>query len=170
MVLTPMEEHSDSSKVSLMALSPEEVNARIDAFMEACRVAGVKVTHQRMEIFREVAGTEEHPDADRVYKGVRGRVPMVSLDTVYRGLALLEKLRVVSKVHILSERSRYDANTLPHHHFVCSRCGLIRDFSAAGEERFEIPCEVFSWGHVNSIHIELRGVCSTCATAGDADA
>jgi Fur family transcriptional regulator, peroxide stress response regulator len=147
-----------------MALTPKEIDARMAAFLDACRRENVKVTHQRMEVFREVACTEEHPDADRVYKGVRTRVPTVSLDTVYRTLSLLEKLRVVSRVHVLSERSRFDANTVPHHHFVCARCGLIRDFSTPELNSLEIPAEVRSWGTVESVHLELRGECTECAT------
>ena len=43
--------------------------------------AGMKVTHQRTEIFREVAGSDEHPDAETVYQRVRKRVTGISRDT-----------------------------------------------------------------------------------------
>jgi len=39
-----------------------------------------------MEIFREVAQAGDHPDAEKVFQGVRERMPTVSLDTVYRTL------------------------------------------------------------------------------------
>jgi Fur family transcriptional regulator, peroxide stress response regulator len=146
-----------------MGLTREEIECRMAAFLEACRREEVKVTFQRMEIFREVASTEEHPDADRVYTRVRKRIPTVSLDTVYRTLALLEKLHLISRVHVLSERTRFDANTRPHHHFVCTRCGLIRDFSSPETDHFEVPHEVRSWGSVDSVHLELRCICSPCA-------
>lgn len=42
-------------------------------FEQACRDAGVRLTHQRMEIFREVAQAVDHPDAELVYKRVRER-------------------------------------------------------------------------------------------------
>lgn len=147
-----------------MALTQQEIDGRMAAFVDACRREGVKVTYQRMEIFREVAGTDEHPDADRVYRGVRARIPTVSLDTVYRALSLLERLGVVSRVHVFSDRARFDANTLRHHHFVCHRCGLIRDFSAPEVDRLHIPDEVSELGRIDSVHLEVRGVCGTCAT------
>ena len=56
----------------------------------------MKLTHQRMEIFREVARTADHPDAQTVYERVRKRVPAVSLDTVYRNLWLLSDLGLLS--------------------------------------------------------------------------
>jgi len=50
----------------------------------------MKVTHQRTEIFRELAAGTEHPDAETVYQRVCKRVPSISRDTVYRTLSTLE--------------------------------------------------------------------------------
>ena len=61
-------------------------------FEQVCRGAGVKLTHQRMEVFREVALSGDHPDAETIYRRVRARIPTVSLDTVYRALWLLAEL------------------------------------------------------------------------------
>ena len=75
-----------------MALGPDEIALRMDRFIKACREDGAKLTHQRMEIFREVAQRGDHPDAEMVYKGVRERMPTVSQDTVYRTLWWLKDL------------------------------------------------------------------------------
>jgi len=47
---------------------------RLEIFTEAARNAGVKMTHQRLEIFREIADTREHPDVDTIYQRVRKRI------------------------------------------------------------------------------------------------
>jgi len=88
--------------------------------MDVCRRSGHKVTHQRLEIFREVAATDEHPDVETIHERVRRRLPTVSIDTVYRTLRLLVDLGLASTVLTDQERMRYDANTNPHHHFVCT--------------------------------------------------
>jgi Fur family peroxide stress response transcriptional regulator len=146
-----------------MAVGQDEIERRIAAFAEACRQAGVRMTHQRMEIFREVAKTDEHPDAETIYTRVRRRIPVISLDTVYRTLTTLERLGVVSRVYALCDRARFDALTNPHHHFVCTECGTLRDFFSAEANNLPIPEEVESWGIVKSIHVEVRAVCSKCA-------
>lgn len=69
---------------------------RMNHFKEQIRNAGVKLTHQRMEIFREVAMSEAHPDAEKIYKKVRERLPSVSLDTVYRTLWSLLDLGLIT--------------------------------------------------------------------------
>jgi Fur family transcriptional regulator, peroxide stress response regulator len=150
-----------------MSLTREEIDARMAAFMEACRREGVKITHQRMEIFREVASTEEHPDAEQIFTHVRERIPFVSLDTVYRALALVEQLRLVSRVHVVSDRARFDANTHPHHHYICSRCGLIRDFCSEEVDNLKIPTEIKSWGTVVSQRLQVEGTCVNCASGHD---
>ena len=69
-----------------MKIGKREIEQRMERFEEVCRNSGMKLTHQRMEIFREVAQTGDHPDAEKVYQGVRKRMPTISLDTVYRTL------------------------------------------------------------------------------------
>jgi Fur family transcriptional regulator, peroxide stress response regulator len=146
-----------------MSVPAGEIERRILAFTEACNAAGIRMTHQRMEVFREVAKTDEHPDAETIYDRVRRRVPAISLDTVYRTLTTLETLGVVSRVYLLCDRARFDAQVTPHHHFVCSQCGTLRDFMSAEADQLRIPSEVQSWGIVKSIHVEVRGICSNCA-------
>lgn len=151
-------------EVGSMTLTHEQIEQRMNSLMEVCRRDHIKLTYQRMEIFREVASTDEHPDAETIYERVRKRIPTVSLDTVYRGVALLEKMGLVSRVHVLSDRTRFDANTRPHHHFVCSKCGLIRDFYCPEADGFTVPSEVASWGSVNFVRVELEGVCVKCGS------
>jgi len=140
-----------------------EIDRRLQAFTEACRRAGIKLTHQRIEVFREVARTEEHPDVETIFKRVRFRLPTISLDTVYRTLKTLEELGVVSRVNYFCEPARFDANVSAHHHFVCIKCGLMRDLSIPNAAALAIPDEARDWGEVKSIHVELRSVCSACA-------
>ena len=140
-----------------------EVDGRMERFEGACRAAGVKITPQRTEIFRELASSGEHPDAETVLAGVRERLPTVSLDTVYRTLWLLTDLGLISTLGPARERSRFDANLDHHHHFVCVRCGLTRDFYDDALDGLRLPRAVRGLGRVVETHVEARGVCRACA-------
>ena len=140
----------------------DKTEKRVAGFVARCRKYGVKVTHQRVEIMRELASTEEHPDARSVYERVRQRLPTISLDTVYRTLRLLEDNQVVSRVGSMKDRARFDANTDRHHHFVCLECGLVRDFYSDEVDRFPTPLEVAEMGSVDTIYVEMRGRCRQC--------
>jgi Fe2+ or Zn2+ uptake regulation protein len=111
-----------------MAGHDQDIASRMAHFERACREAGAKLTHQRLEIFREVAKTGDHPDAETIHRRVRDRMPTVSLDTIYRTLWLLVDLGIVQTLGAGRERARFDANLDQHHHFVCVKCGLTRDF------------------------------------------
>jgi Fur family transcriptional regulator, peroxide stress response regulator len=144
-------------------VSKKEVEQRMARFTEVCRNAGLKFTHQRMEIFREVAQTILHPDAETVFKSVRQRIPTVSLDTIYRTLWLLNDLGLVKTLGPGRERARFDANLSPHHHFVCLRCGLTRDFCSDEFDGLKLPGSVKALGRVETTHVEVRGICKACA-------
>jgi len=143
-------------------MEAKQVEERVKGFPNVCRRYGVKATHQRSEIYRELAGTKEHPDAETIYRRVRQRIPAISLDTVYRTLRLLEKKGLIARVGSLGERTRFDADTDRHHHFVCTKCGFIGDIYNEEWNDFRAPNEVGSMGTVNSIHVELRGLCKAC--------
>lgn len=151
-----------------MKVAKVEVSRRLDGFRAACRQAGVKLTHQRLEIFREVAASLEHPDAEMVFRSVQARMPTVSLDTVYRTLWLLSDLGLVTPLGPRRESVRFDGNLARHHHYVCMRCGLTRDIESAALDAIRIPAAVQDLGSVVAMQVEVRGLCATCAKAKDA--
>jgi Fur family peroxide stress response transcriptional regulator len=152
--------------------SEQEVARRMARFERFCRDAGVRLTHQRLEIFREVAQAGDHPDAETVYTRVRERLPTVSLDTVYRTLWLLNEHALVTTLGTSRERTRFDANVDSHHHFVCVRCGLTRDFYSEELDDLKLPQSARAFGQIEMTLVEVRGVCRECAgkTARSTDA
>jgi len=146
-----------------MEIKKPEVEQRIQHFETVCRDEGIKLTYQRREIFREVARAGDHPDADQVFHRVRGRIPTVSLDTVYRTLWLLNDLGLVVTLRSSHERTRFDANLKNHHHFVCGQCGFTRDFYSDDLDAIRLPDSVSALGEIEATHIEVRGVCRECA-------
>jgi Fur family peroxide stress response transcriptional regulator len=145
-----------------MSVSAEELERRVDRFLHACRRSGLRVTHQRVYVFQEVARSDQHPDAETIRRRLRGRLPNLSLDTVYRTLRLMEELGVASAVFADPERVRYDGNPEPHHHLVCTKCRQVRDFYLEDAGEFRLPRELKPWGRVTSSHLEVRGICSRC--------
>jgi Fur family peroxide stress response transcriptional regulator len=140
-----------------------EAGRRLEQFKAACKRAGVKLTHQRLEIFREIAASVEHPDAETVFRGVQARIPTVSLDTVYRTLWLLDGLGLITTLGPRRESVRFDPNLEHHHHYVCVQCGLAKDFESADLNVLAIPASVKKYGSVMATHVEVRGLCAACA-------
>ncbi len=145
-----------------MTVENSELERRVEHFKSVVKDAGIKLTHQRLEIFREVASSEDHPDAETVFNAVRTRMPTVSLDTVYRALRLLNDLGLVGTLGPRQEAVRFDANLTHHHHFICVRCGLARDFESTALDNIPIPDAAKQFGRVETTHVDIRGICKQC--------
>lgn len=135
---------------------------RLEQWKTAAREAGIKLTHQRLEIFRELAASEDHPDAESLFRAVRERVPTVSLDTVYRTLWLLHDFGLVATLGPRRDGIRFDVNVEPHHHYVCVRCGLVRDFESDELNALRVPDSAKALGGILQTRVEVRGICAKC--------
>ncbi len=149
-----------------MPVSERESERRVALLTEELRRSGHRLTHQRLEVARELAGNETHPDVESVYRAVRQKVPTISLDTVYRTVAALADLGVVRRVGVLTGSMRYDANPEQHHHFVCTRCGLIQDVYSLGLDELRPPDETSALGTVEVVKVQFRGICKSCEPGG----
>jgi Fur family peroxide stress response transcriptional regulator len=146
-----------------MKTEKREIERRLERFKAVAKEVGVKLTHQRLEIFREVASSLEHPDAETVFRAVQARIPTVSLDTVYRTLWTLNDLGLITTLGPRHERVRFDANLEHHYHYVCVHCGSAKDFESAELNTLRIPEAVKRFGSVVATCLEVRGICGRCA-------
>jgi Fur family peroxide stress response transcriptional regulator len=140
----------------------EDLQVPIEHCKQVLKASGVRVTHQRIEVFCEVLNSRLHPDAETVFRGVQARVPTISLDTVYRTLWLLNDLGLITTLGLPHERRRFDGNMRPHHHFVCTRCGLTADFYSDELDRLAVAEAVREFGDVDRTQVEVRGICRKC--------
>src|SRR3954469_7234242 len=61
--------------------------------------------------------------------------------SVYRNLAVLERVGVVHRIVTTDEFARYELAedlTEHHHHLICSRCGDVADFTVSGAVEHDI--------------------------------
>lgn len=135
-------------------------------FKKMSRLHGVKVTPQRLIILRELALYQGHPSAEDIHGRSALRVRRISLDTVYRTLALFERLALVKKLRFLDDRTRFDVNTSRHCHLVCENCGGITDFPfpelITRKNRADDTGDVEDWGRIGDQNVEIRGMCKAC--------
>lgn len=129
---------------------------------QLCVEAGIKLTHQRLEIFKELMSVSDHPSAEVIYRRLHKKLPTLAIDTVYRTLATFDELGLVKKLHIMHERTLFDTNLSTHHHFVCTRCKEVKDVYWSDFDNTELPEIAQGMGKVQSRHLEIIGVCNSC--------
>ena len=148
-----------------MRPSQDDIATRQEAFQRALRADGLRITGQRLEIIREIAGADDHPDADLVFRRVRERLPRLSEDTVYRTLDVLAKRGLVERVP-MPRATRFDPRGTPHHHFICDRCGGVVDVPPGLLSSLSPAPEVLEGvGRVRLVHLLIHGLCEVCSKA-----
>ena len=147
----------------MIQTATHELSDVMTAFENACREAGLKLTPQRLEIYRELAQAQDHPSAEMLYQRIIATLPTISLDTVYRTFATLEKHRLISRVQTVESQARFEAKMTRHHHAICIHCGAITDFTWHSFDEIQTPEELASWGKVVKRNATLEGVCNSCS-------
>jgi Fur family peroxide stress response transcriptional regulator len=132
---------------------------RIEEFKQKVKASGLKVTPQRLAVYREIASRSDHPSAEELYESLKDKIEGISLTTVYRTLSSLEKAGLVQRVPTLKDKVRYDARVEPHSHFLCLECGRIYDIELLPEVD---PEELKEVGEPLSCSLMCYGICREC--------
>lgn len=135
---------------------------QMESFEEACRAADLKLTHQRLEIYRELAGASDHPSAEILHKRLQKNMPTLSLDTVYRTLATFEQHHLVKKVETVASQARFEAEMTRHHHLICDTCKEIMDFHWSSFDNTPLPEDIRQWGAIRNKNVTIHGICRRC--------
>ena len=133
----------------------------VDNLVEKFKRKRLKITPQRLGIFRILEENSMHPSAEDVFKEIRESYPTISFTTVYKTLEIMEKMGEILKVTIDEQRKHYDPNTNVHHHIICSRCNKISDIKKEYVKP-RLPREVLDEFTPSSYHISFYGTCKKC--------
>ena len=74
----------------------------------------------------------------------------------------LEEAGLIRRVYATPGAARYDANLARHHHFVCRRCGFMRDVYSDDLDAITPPAEARASGRIEDVEVQFRGVCDEC--------
>jgi Fur family peroxide stress response transcriptional regulator len=123
---------------------------------------GLRLTRQRRVVLDAVRESNGHPDADEIYQRARRTLPKISLGTVYRTLGVLRDTGLIRELHFGRAQGRYELERGPHHHVVCSECGLIQDVPAAAFSDLAERARAATRFEVREHRLEFVGVCPAC--------
>lgn len=82
---------------------------------------GLRVTPQRISVYRFLRENPIHPSADTVYRHIVKKYPSFSRTTVYNTLNALVESGLIITVKLDDKEQRYDGNAEFHGHFRGSR-------------------------------------------------
>ncbi len=96
--------------------------------LKKCTDAGIRMTAQRSLIIETLLESDDHPDADRVYRRAVERDQSISLPTVYRALNLFEGAGIIKKINMNDGKARFEPVRNDHDHLIDADNGHIHEF------------------------------------------
>jgi len=131
--------------------------------VELCRSKGLRITPQRLAVFRVLAEGDGHPSVEEVWDYVRAGLPTVSLKTVYEALHELEAVGEIRLARFGTGSWRVELNPVHHHgHLVCDRCGAVCDVEA-DYPNLVVPRSQRRHFVVGRAEVVFAGLCDSCA-------
>ena len=131
------------------------------AIQQALEGGGLRCTPQRYAVMAFLMECQRHPTASEIFEAVNRVDPRSSRATTYNNLRDLVEAGLVREVAVEGRAARFDARGMPHHHFICDRCGNVEDV-----DWYDVPKPApRSLGKrvVRECELIFRGLCVKCA-------
>ena len=122
----------------------------------------LKLTPQRLAVYKYLMSTSEHPSAEVIYKAIQEDFPTMSLATVYKALKTLVEVGLVQELNVGEGNFRYDGNADSHPHIQCVSCGSVDDLMNLSFEHLNSEVEKNSDYKVLSNQTYFYGLCKDC--------
>ena len=115
---------------------------------------------KRNAIYECLCNTDTHPSAEMVHDMLHTEHPDISLATVYRNLAKFKAEGKIVSVATVKGVERFDANTAPHVHFICSGCDAVIDLHQIPMPHYE--AKDCGGCRIESCALTFTGLCGKC--------
>ena len=118
---------------------------------------------KRDAILSYLRSTTTHPSAEMVFTQLKPEIPDLSIGTVYRNLNLFKQQGLAVSVATVKGVERFDGNTAPHVHFICSECDAVIDLmDMQVPKSLQTVAETCCGGQVEGCQLSFTGLCKTC--------
>jgi Fur family peroxide stress response transcriptional regulator len=136
---------------------------QIEKIVKRFREAGLKITPQRLSIFKLLHENNTHPSAENVYREILEIHPSISFTTVYKTLQTLRDMGELQELSINPERSHFDPDISEHAHTFCRSCRQIDDLITSPETvpLMKLPNDTDGF-EIHSVQVHAVGLCVGC--------
>ena len=132
-----------------------------EAIKRSLEASGLRCTPQRYAVMAVLMERGRHATATEIFEAVNRVDPRSSRATTYNNLRDLVRAGLVREVAVEGRAARFDATGVPHHHFICDRCGTVEDI-----EWYDVPrprSRSLGKRVVRECELIFRGLCAKCA-------
>ena len=122
----------------------------------------LKLTPQRIAVYKYLQSTKEHPSAEVIYKALQPTYPTMSLATVYKALKTLIEVKLIIELNVGEGNFRYDGNVSSHPHIHCISCGRVDDIEGIRFSNIREDVKQHTSYEVLESKVYFYGLCENC--------
>lgn len=89
---------------------------------------GLKKTHQRVEVLKNLTQRHDHPTVDEIFQSLKDKIYGLSKATLYNMLETFAENGIIQKMMCTDGKLRYDFEHQQHHHIHIIENGSIIDY------------------------------------------
>ncbi len=144
---------------------------RVAAAIRALRDRNERVTLAREAVIEVLDATDEHLSADQIVARAEQTAPGVHRATVYRALATLGDLGLVTHTHLggaaavyhlMVDATETEPDAVAHAHLQCTVCHKVIDIPASALDPLRTQVADDLDFQLEPQHTALLGVCASC--------
>lgn len=122
----------------------------------------LKLTPQRIAVYKYLCSTNEHPSAETIYKALQPDYPTMSLATVYKTLKTLTEVNLIQELNVGEGSFRYDATISAHPHIQCLNCGKVDDICGMPLNDIIVKASEYTDYKILGSKLYMFGICNNC--------
>lgn len=122
----------------------------------------LKLTPQRLAVYKYLISTKEHPSAEVIYKALQPDYPTMSLATVYKAVKTLVEVNLVTEINVGEGNFRYDGNNSDHAHIQCTSCNQVNDIEDVSFNNLNKIAEDATSYKIAYNKVFFYGLCKEC--------
>lgn len=131
-------------------------------FKQRSQELGLRITPQRLAVYRALASDPSHPTAEALYEKLKPELPSLSLTSIYRILETLVRQGFARKISSSDGLGHFDANLEKHQHLVCRNCGRLEDCFVPSLAGLKLPAGSVGSFCIEEIEVQIVGLCPQC--------
>jgi Fur family transcriptional regulator, peroxide stress response regulator len=136
---------------------------RLNQMVAKLRAQNLRITPQRLAIFRILAANEGHPSIEEIYDRMKVDFPTMSPATVYKTMILLKGLGEVLELGFPDGVNRYDGcKPYSHPHVICLECKKIVDPELGSLQHLTETAGRQTGFQILNHRLDFFGICPEC--------
>jgi Fur family peroxide stress response transcriptional regulator len=136
---------------------------RLNQMVAKLRAKNLRITPQRLAIFRILAASEGHPSIEEIFDRMKVDFPTMSPATVYKTMILLKALDEVLELGFPEGVNRYDGRKpYPHPHIICLKCKKIMDSELGSLQHLSEAASQQTGFRILNYRLDFFGLCPEC--------